>query len=93
MLLAAPAAVTADEGLSAYLASGCASCHQPNGGNQAIPPIVGWEEEDFIAAMRAFRSGEREDPAMHSVATSLSDAETAALADYFAKYRPAGKSQ
>ena len=87
--LAAPLAVKAGVGeLGAYLASECMSCHQPDGGDQGIPSIVGWKESDFIAALRAFQSGVRRNPVMRSVATSLSDDDIAALACFFAALRP-----
>ena len=89
ILLAAPFATRAGDGeLGAYLASECTSCHQPDGRDQGIPPIVGWKESDFIAALWAFQSGVRRNPVMRSVATSLSDDEIAALACFFAALRP-----
>ena len=87
--LAAPFAVRAGDGaLGAYLASECTSCHQPDGRDQGIPSIVGWKEDDFVAAIRAYRSGAGRNPVMRSVATSLSDDDIAALACFFAALRP-----
>jgi cytochrome c553 len=83
VLLAGDAAATDDE-LGAYLAETCASCHQTNVRNGAIPAIVGLDEARFVAIIRAYRSGERSDSIMQAVASSLSDEEAAALAHYLA---------
>jgi sulfide dehydrogenase cytochrome subunit len=82
--LLAGEAAAADGGLGAYLAETCASCHQPNVPNGAIPAIVGLDEARFISIIRAYRSGERPDSIMQAVAGSLSDEETAALAHFLA---------
>ena len=89
VLLAEPFVARAGDGeLGAYLASECTSCHQLDGRDQGIPSIVGWKEDNFIAAMRAFQSGARRNPVMRSVATSLSDDEIAALACFLAALKP-----
>jgi cytochrome c553 len=78
------AVAAADQELGAFLAGTCSACHQPGSESAAFPAITGRDEATFIAAMQAFRSGERPDSIMQAVATSLSDEETAALAHYLA---------
>lgn len=66
-----------------YLASECTTCHQVSGANDGIPGIVGWETEDFVIAMHAYRSKHRENPVMQMITGRLADDEIAALASYF----------
>jgi cytochrome c553 len=82
--LLAGEAAAADDELGAYLAETCASCHQANVRNGAIPAIVGLDEARFVSIIRAYRSGERSDSIMQAVAGSLSDEEAAALAHFLA---------
>ena len=74
----------ADNGQGAQLAATCAACHRLDGHDRGIPSIVGLSEEQFVAVMRAFKSGERSGPIMHLMARSLSNEEIAVLARYFA---------
>ena len=80
-LLGQPA-LAADDELGAFLSGTCAACHQADVPDSAIPSIAGLEEAKFISLIQAYRSGTRADSVMHAVATSLSDADTAALAHY-----------
>jgi cytochrome c553 len=68
----------------AQLAATCAACHRLDGHDRGIPSIVGLSEEQFVAVMRAFKSGERTGPIMRTMARSLSNEEIAILARYFA---------
>ena len=86
MFLAAQA--PADEELAAYLASTCSTCHRAGDKGTAIPALAGRETKDLIAALRAYRTGVRQDAIMHAVATSLSDAELSAVAAYLAHQEP-----
>ena len=74
----------ADNDQGAQLAATCAACHRLDGHDRGIPSIVGLSEEQFVAVMRAFKSGERSGPIMRAVARSLSNEEIAILARYFA---------
>jgi cytochrome subunit of sulfide dehydrogenase len=74
----------ADNDQGAQLAATCAACHRLDGRDMGIPSIVGLSEEQFVAVMRAFKSGERSGPIMRAVARSLSNEEIAILARYFA---------
>jgi cytochrome c553 len=75
----------ADNDQGAQLAATCAACHRLDGHDRGIPPIVGLSEEQFVAVMRAFKSGERSGPIMRTMARSLSNEEIAILARYFAE--------
>ena len=83
-----PAAAVDNDKLGAFLAGTCATCHQAEAAESAIPAIAGWDEPKFVAAMDAFRSGTRAEPIMHAIAGSLSDAEIASLARYLAQQEP-----
>lgn len=76
-------AVKGDKDYGEYLSSECTTCHQSSGNNDGIPSIVGWETEDFVTAMHAYREKHRENPVMQMVTGRLSDEEIASLALYF----------
>ena len=91
-----PTAVATDHGLDPeilalegdpeygeYLSGECTTCHQRDGGDSGIPSIVFWPEEDFVVAMHAYKSKQRNHPVMQMVAARLSNEEIAALAAYF----------
>jgi cytochrome c553 len=78
------AARAADIAYGEYLAAECASCHAPAARADAIPRLGSLSYDYLVGALRAYRDGSRTDPAMQSVARSLSDAEIEALAAYFA---------
>ncbi len=91
-IVAAPAlassdAKTAPKGDAAfgeYLSGTCVTCHQVSGkATGGIPPIVAWPEDQFIAVMNSYRSKDRENQVMRTIAAALSDEEIAALAAYF----------
>lgn len=73
-----------DPDYGAYLAGECTTCHQTDGGNQGIPSIIHWPEEDFVIAMHAYKEKKRAHPVMQMIAGRLGDEEIAALAAYFA---------
>ncbi len=66
-----------------YLASECKTCHQTKGTDSKIPVLDGYDEEKFVALMKAYRAGELENPSMINVAKRLTDEDIAALAEYF----------
>lgn len=70
-----------------YLAGECTSCHR-DGSNETIPPIVGYDIESFVLLMDTYKKGERDNPAMVSVAQSLDKEQIKALAIYFASVKP-----
>lgn len=80
---AAVLAIEGDVEYGEYLASECTTCHQVNGTNDGIPSIVGWETDDFVTAMHAYKEKHRDNPVMQMVTGRLSNDEIAALAAYF----------
>ncbi|MEO9819354.1 MAG: hypothetical protein ABJF79_03265, partial [Paracoccaceae bacterium] len=54
-----------------------------NGENDGIPGIVGWETEDFVTAMHAYKGKHRDNQVMQMVTGRLANDEIAALAAYF----------
>lgn len=76
-------AIQGDPEYGAYLSSECTTCHQSDGGDAGIPSISYWPEEDFVIALHAYKTKERDHPVMTMIAGRLSDEEIAALAAYF----------
>lgn len=67
----------------------CSGCHSIEGYRNAypayrVPKLGGQYAEYLIAALRGYRSGERNHPTMHAIAATLSDQDIADLAAYFA---------
>ncbi len=76
--------VKGDAAFGEYLSGTCVTCHQISGRSTGgIPPIVAWPEDQFVAVMNAYRSKDRENQVMRTIAASLTDEEIAALAAYF----------
>ena len=48
-------AIVGDRDYGEYLSSECTTCHQRDGSDQGIPSITLWPEEDFVAAMHAYK--------------------------------------
>lgn len=67
------------------LAANCAACHGTNGNSAggAVPGLAGMNKEYFLSQVKAFKEGKREATVMHQIAKGYSDAEMAALGDYF----------
>jgi cytochrome c len=85
--LAAPAG--GDVAYGEYLAGTCITCHRPGAAkSDKIPPLEAMAPEDLAAALRAFRSGARDNPVMVSMARGLSDEDIAALAAYYGQAQP-----
>ena len=76
-------AIVGDIAYGEYLASECLTCHKRDGGDDGIPSIVKWHQEDFVVAMHAYKRKLRPHPVMQMMAGRLSDEEIAALAAYF----------
>lgn len=77
-------ALEGDPEYGEYLSSECKTCHQAAGGDDGIPAIVLWPEEDFVIAMHAYKNKDRPNPVMQMLAGRLNAEEIAALAAYFA---------
>jgi cytochrome c553 len=69
----------------------CEGCHGIEGWRTAYPevyrvPKLGGQHEAYLAnALRQYKSGERSHPSMRAIASSLSDADIANLAAYYAR--------
>ena len=69
----------------------CEGCHGIEGWRTAYPevyrvPKLGGQHAAYLAtALKQYRSGERSHPSMRAIAGSLSDADIANLAAYYAK--------
>jgi sulfide dehydrogenase cytochrome subunit len=71
-------------------AQGCLGCHGAGGaGSTPIAGLAGRPAGDLVAAMAAFRAGQRPATIMTRIAKGYSEAEIAAMAAYFAAL-PAG---
>ena len=72
-----------------HLAQQCTGCHRIDGANTGIPAIIGWPADQFVAVLGAYKTGDRPNPAMVSIAQTLGDDEMTALAAYFGALKPA----
>jgi cytochrome c553 len=77
-----------DPAYGEFLSGQCTTCHQLSGKFDGIPPIVGWDAESFVAVMNAYKTKERENKVMQTIANALGDEEISALAAYFASIKP-----
>ncbi len=66
-------------------ASACESCHGPSGVSASPIPILAGQRREYLeAAIRAYRDGLRNDPAMSAAVSQLTDTAIVLLAAYFA---------
>ncbi|WP_169449427.1 c-type cytochrome [Marinimicrobium agarilyticum] len=67
-------------------ARSCFGCHGPEGRSrvESYPTLAGRSQEYISEQLHAFRSGERENPMMSSIARNLDDQAIEALSAYFA---------
>ena len=69
-------------------AAACAGCHGANGeGKAPNPALAGKAEDQFVQAMKDYKSGKRTNPVMKTFAGPLSDQDMANLAAYFASLK------
>jgi cytochrome subunit of sulfide dehydrogenase len=69
-------------------ASSCSGCHAASPKvDTPVPPIRGRDPAEIIAAMQAFRSGERASTIMGRIAKGFSDDEIRAIAIWLAAQR------
>lgn len=68
------------------MAATCAACHGTNGvsAGGAVTGLAGLNKDYFLIQMKHFREGKRDATLMHQISKGYTDAETAALADFFA---------
>lgn len=87
-----PPAVSAADLQAAVLANPCAGCHGMNGVSAgSIPPINHLGSDALVAAMKAFKSGERPATVMDRIAKGYTDEEIQRIADYFQSLKSAAK--
>jgi cytochrome c553 len=75
-------------------AEACAGCHGDTGVSvtPGTPSLVGFDEKYFVAAMGAYRSGQRRHELMQSIAAAAGEAEVRSLALHYALQKPAPAS-
>lgn len=75
---------TGDRELGEYLSNQCTTCHQISGKSTgAIPPIIGWPEDQFVAVIQSYKEGVRDNETMRTISHRFSNEEIEALASYF----------
>jgi cytochrome subunit of sulfide dehydrogenase len=88
LAITASSPALADVPATPNVAQGCAGCHgQAGAGMGEVPAIAGYDRAAFIAHWAAFQANERPATIMNRIARGYSDAEVAALADYFSSLR------
>ncbi len=89
LVLAVPVQAAGDPKAGQLKNSMCAGCHGIPGWRTAYPsiysvPKLGGQHADYIvAALKAYKDGERNHPGMKSIASSLSDQDMQDLAAYY----------
>ena len=88
-------AVRAEKHLSAgqVKAIPCMGCHAIAGYSNVyptyhVPRLGGQHEEYLVAALKAYRAGERHHPTMQAQASTLSDEDIADIAAFFSSKKP-----
>lgn len=86
--MVSPASAGDDPGRGQVMAQTCLGCHGIEGYRNAYPsyrvPRIGGQSEAYlVAALKAYRSGERAHPTMQAQSATLSDEEIADLAAFF----------
>ena len=72
-------------------ASACAGCHGETGVSKTpgMPSLVGFDPKYFVAAMNAYKGGQRKHDMMKSFAAGVRDADLNSIALYYALQKPA----
>lgn len=72
------------EDVAPMIAQSCAGCHgQAGAGQGSVPDLRGYDRAAFIRIWDEFRTGARPAAIMNRIAPGFTDADVAALADYF----------
>lgn len=74
--------------MGSFLVKECTTCHNVYAKDVGIPVMAGLTVDRFIDTMDLYRRGKRSNKVMESIANSLSDTETRALALYLSKIKP-----
>ena len=91
---AAPAAAAGDPVKGREKTQMCEGCHEIPGWRTAfpevyhVPKIAGQNEAYIVAALKAYRSGDRSHPSMRGITAPLSDEDIANLAAYYSRGLP-----
>jgi cytochrome c553 len=70
------------------MAAGCAMCHGTEGRvapGSSMAGLAGRPKDEVVQAMSAFKSGRKPATIMHQIARGFTDAEVAAIAEYFSR--------
>jgi cytochrome c553 len=72
-------------------AAGCAGCHGDGGISKTpgMPSLVGLDPKFLVAAMKAYKNGQRRNDMMKSILASVTDASMNNIALYYALQKPA----
>lgn len=72
-------------------AAGCGGCHGETGvsSTPGMPSLIGFEPKYFVAAVNAYKSGQRKNDMMQSVVGALSEETANEVALYYALQKPA----
>ena len=72
-------------------AAGCAGCHGDGGISKTpgMPSLVGLDPKYLVAAMKAYKSGQRKNDTMKSMLASVTDASMNNIALYYGLQKPA----
>lgn len=81
------AAGTASAATAPPGAAACSGCHRPPGGGGVVATLHGRPAAEIVAAMQAYRAGERSPTVMDRIARGFSDGETLAIAAWLAEQR------
>ena len=86
MIVAAGDVFAGDIANGEKLSATCAACHGADGQSTVPtnPKLAGQYESYLVQALKAYRSGERQNAIMAGFASALSDQDIADLAAYFA---------
>ena len=84
--VAAPTAPKGDAVTGKAIAAGCAGCHGEAGigGNVSGPGLAGQKADYLVVALKAYKTGARDNPVMSAMAKDLGDADIENVAAYFA---------
>ena len=70
------------------MAANCAACHGTYGrsaSGSSVAALAGKPRDEIVQSMTQFKEGKKPATVMHQIAKGYSEAEIAALADYFSK--------
>ena len=89
-LLLVAATPAATQAVAPPGAAACSGCHGAGAAGTALPPLQGLAPDDIVAAMQAFRSGQRAATVMDRIARGFTDEETRAIAAWIGRQPQGG---